>query len=73
MTMAALAQKAGTRSEYSDRLAIKDLIDAYSHNADRRKAHEQAMCFTEDAILEVYHHEPQPGARLSEPLILSNK
>ena len=60
--MAMVAQKAGTRSDYSDRLAIKDLIYAYAHNADRRKAHEQAMCFTEDAVLEVYHHEPQSGA-----------
>ena len=63
MTMTISAQKAGIRSESSDRLAIKELVDAYAHYADRRQAHEQALCFTKDARLEVFHHEPQPGVQ----------
>jgi SnoaL-like domain len=44
--------------EAADRLAIKDLIDAYGHDADRREAEKQASLFTPDAILENIHTEP---------------
>src|SRR6185437_14533645 len=47
-----------TRTAADDRIAIKDLVDAYSHNADRRHAHEQAMLFTNDGVIEDYHEEP---------------
>lgn len=47
-----------TRTAADDRIAIKDLVDAYSHNADRRHAHEQAMLFTNDGVIKVYHAEP---------------
>jgi hypothetical protein len=46
----AFAQKHPTyvplRGEAADRLAIKDLIDAYGHDADRREAEKQASLFT---------------------------
>lgn len=41
-----------------DRQAIQDLINAYSHDADRRKAQDQADLFTDNAIIEIYHAEP---------------
>ena len=44
--------------EAADRLAIKDLIDAYGHDADRREAENQASLFTPDGILENIHTEP---------------
>src|ERR1700760_4384069 len=44
--------------EAADRLAIKNLIDAYGHDADRREAEKQASLFTPDAILENVHTEP---------------
>src|ERR1700744_3901800 len=53
------AQNAKVRSPSDDRVAIRDLIDAYSHDADRRLAHEQALLFTKDAIVEIYHAEPK--------------
>lgn len=44
--------------EAADRLAIKNLIDAYGHDADRREAEKQAGLFTPDGILENIHTEP---------------
>src|ERR1700733_14392581 len=44
--------------EAADRLAIKDLIDAYGHDADRREAEKQAALFTMDGVLENIHTEP---------------
>ena len=41
--------------EAADRLAIRELIDAY---ADRRQAVEQTALFTEDAVVKVYEGEP---------------
>jgi hypothetical protein len=32
--------------EAADRLAIKEVIDSYSHDADRREAEKQAALFT---------------------------
>ena len=57
------AQNASARSQSDDRVAIKDLIDAYSHDADRRLAHEQAMLFAKDAIVEIYHAEPKENEK----------
>ena len=40
--------------EAADRLAIRELIDAYAHCADRREAEEQKALFTEDTHFLVY-------------------
>lgn len=37
-----------------DRIAIRDLFDAYAHHADRRDAHAQAALFTEDTRFTVF-------------------
>jgi hypothetical protein len=44
--------------QMADRQAIQDLINAYSHDADRRRSQEQADLFTDNAIVEIYHAEP---------------
>jgi SnoaL-like domain len=44
--------------EAADRLAIKSLIDAYSHCADRRETQKQTDLFINDATIEVYDSEP---------------
>ena len=41
-------------SEQADRLAIRELIDAYAHCADRRDADGQKALFTKDAHFVVY-------------------
>jgi hypothetical protein len=41
-------------AEQADRLAIRELIDAYAHCADRRLAEEQKSLFTEDTHFVVY-------------------
>ena len=41
-------------SEQADRLAIRELIDAYAHCADRRDADGQKALFTEDTRFVVY-------------------
>jgi hypothetical protein len=43
-----------TPAEQADRLAIRELIDAYAHCADRRLADEQKSLFTEDTQFVVY-------------------
>jgi ketosteroid isomerase-like protein len=43
-----------TPTEQADRLAIRDLVDAYAHCADRRDAEGQKSLFTEDARFVVY-------------------
>ncbi len=45
--------------EMKDRVKIKEAIDSYSHNADRRNAKEQTAVFTQDAIIEVYQGDPE--------------
>src|SRR5258708_2691411 len=40
--------------EAADRLALRELIDAYAHYADRRDAKGQMALFTEDAHFVVY-------------------
>ncbi len=41
-------------SEAADRLAIRELVEAYAHCADRRDAKGQMALFTEDAHFVVY-------------------
>jgi ketosteroid isomerase-like protein len=43
-----------TPTEQADRLAIRDLVDAYAHCADRRDAEGQKSLFTEDTHFVVY-------------------
>jgi hypothetical protein len=43
-----------TATEQADRLAIRDLVDAYAHCADRRDAEGQKSLFTEDTHFVVY-------------------
>ncbi len=43
-----------TPAEAADRLAIRELIDAYAHCADRRDADGQKSLFTEDTHFVVY-------------------
>jgi ketosteroid isomerase-like protein len=40
--------------EVADRLAIRRLVDAYAHCADRRDARGQMDLFTDDTVFEVY-------------------
>jgi ketosteroid isomerase-like protein len=51
-----------TLEEAADRIAIRELIDAYAHCADRRDADGQMALFTPDAHFVVYMN-----ARSSEP------
>jgi hypothetical protein len=43
-----------TPAEQADRLAIRELVDAYAHYADRRLADQQKSLFTEDTHFVVY-------------------
>jgi SnoaL-like domain len=43
-----------TPTEQADRLAIRELVDAYAHCADRRDAGGQKSLFTEDSHFVVY-------------------
>ncbi len=43
-----------TPGEAADRLAIRELIDAYAHCADRRDAEGQKSLFTDDTHFVVY-------------------
>jgi ketosteroid isomerase-like protein len=43
-----------TSTEQADRLAIRELVDAYAHCADRRDAEGQKSLFTEDTHFVVY-------------------
>ena len=47
-----------TPREAADRLAIRELIDAYAHCADRRDAGGQKALFTEDTHFLVYMEGP---------------
>lgn len=40
--------------EAADRLAIRDLVDAYAHCADRRDSKEQMSLFTKDTHTSLY-------------------
>jgi hypothetical protein len=45
---------ANLTSEAADRLAIRELLDAYAHDADRKLTSAQSALFTDDAVIEVY-------------------
>jgi hypothetical protein len=51
--------------EVADRLAIRELIDAYAHRADRRDAEGQKALFTEDTHFVVYWTGRAPNPRRS--------
>ena len=53
-------------AEAADRLAIRELIEAYAHCADRREAKGQMALFTEDAHFVVYMNarDPKPSQEL---------
>src|ERR1700744_1403425 len=48
-------------SEAADRLAIRELIEAYAHCADRRDARGQMALFTADARFVVYMNAKDPN------------
>jgi len=43
-----------TPAETADRLALRELFDAYAHSADRRDAEGQKALFTDDTVFAVY-------------------
>jgi ketosteroid isomerase-like protein len=53
-------------AEAADRLAIRELIEAYAHCADRRDANGQMALFTEDTHFVVYMNakDPKPSQEL---------
>jgi ketosteroid isomerase-like protein len=53
-------------TEAADRLAIRELIEAYAHCADRRDAEGQMSLFTEDTHFVVYMNakDPKPSQEL---------
>ena len=53
-------------SEAADRLAIRELIEAYAHCADRRDAKDQMALFTETTHFVVYMNakDPKPSQEL---------
>jgi hypothetical protein len=52
--------------EAADRLAIRELVEAYAHRADRRDARGQISLFTPDAHFVVYMdaNDPKPSMEL---------
>src|SRR5580692_8421321 len=48
--------------EAADRLAIRELVEAYAHCADRRDAQGQMSLFTPDAHFVVYMNAKDPAA-----------
>lgn len=55
-----------TEAEAADRLALRELIDAYAHCADRRDAKGQMALFTDDTHFVVYMdaRDPEPTQEL---------
>ena len=51
--------------EVADRLAIRELIEAYAHCADRRDANGQMSLFTADTHFVVYMNKAFAGAALT--------
>ena len=47
-------------AEAADRLAIRELVEAYAHCADRRDANGQMALFTEDTHFVVYMNSKDP-------------
>ena len=54
--------KTMTPEEVADRLAIRELIDAYAHYADRRDSKGQMALFTEDTAFHVFMDSRLPEA-----------
>src|SRR5690242_5958175 len=54
-------------SEAADRLAIRELVEAYAHCADRRDAKGQTALFTENTHFVVYMNakDPKPSQELN--------
>ena len=54
-------------SEAADRLAIRELVEAYAHCADRREAKGQMSLFTADTHFVVYMNakDPKPSQELN--------
>ncbi|HTA40711.1 MAG TPA: nuclear transport factor 2 family protein [Candidatus Acidoferrales bacterium] len=52
-------------TEAADRLAIRELVDAYAHCADRRDAKGQMALFTPDTRFVVYMNAKDPTPRKS--------
>ncbi|MFD9734567.1 nuclear transport factor 2 family protein [Umezawaea sp. NPDC059074] len=44
--------------ELVDRLAIRDLVDAYAHHADRKDPDGQADVFTADGVVRLFEGDP---------------
>ena len=55
-----------SEKEAADRLAIRELVEAYAHCADRRDANGQMSLFTADTHFVVYMNakDPQPSMEL---------
>src|SRR5258707_9930804 len=53
-------------NEAADRLAIRELVEAYAHGADRRDAKGQMALFTKDTHFVVYMNakDPKPSQEL---------
>lgn len=49
-----------TNEQMADRLAIRDLIDAYAHCADRRDAKGQMALFTDNTVFQVFMDSQAP-------------
>lgn len=56
-------------NEAADRVAIRNLIDAWGHCADRRLAKRQSELFTDNGIVEIYQNG-EPGT--IEPVAIRN-
>ena len=54
-------------NEAADRLAIRELVEAYAHSADRRDAKGQMALFTADTHFVVYMNakDPKPSQELN--------
>ncbi len=60
-------------AEAADRLAIRELVEAYAHCADRRDAKGQMALFTEDTHFVVYMDakDPKPSQELHSRVALA--
>src|SRR5882724_4142347 len=60
-------------SEAADRLAIRELIEAYAHCADRRDGNAQMSLFTADTHFVVYMNakDPKPSQELNSRAALA--
>ncbi|MGW1786278.1 nuclear transport factor 2 family protein [Streptomyces sp. NPDC002143] len=57
-----------TEAEAADRLALRELVDAYAHCADRRDAKGQMALFTEDThfVVHMDARDPEPTQELHD-------